>query len=260
MNPLDPFNLLHLRGVGTLRNLTLALPTDTVRRFLPHGLELGPQEMTPPGTHPVIIGFHDMFRLHASVPSLVPSMTYHEHSVGVPYCYVTRGSITTASPGPYFFMPILLLDNLWALGGILFWGYAKRLASISVDANRFRVTQLGGEPVVSITFDRVGDAKPIADYPRFALQREAISQPLISMVPLGLGPFFVVAGFPKKWDVATLRPLQTVIEVFTDYVVGFSPGCYPATGRSEGIDASVIGAYELCAPFQVGSPYLPLPR
>lgn len=261
MNPFDPFNLLHLSGMGTMRNLTLALPTETVRNLLPNGLALGPQEMTPPGTHPVIMGFHDMFRLKGSIPSLLPSMTYHEHSVGIPYCYVTQGEIAPHSPGPYFFMPILLLDNLWAtLGGMLFWGYAKQLATISVDDGQFKVTRTGGESVLSIAFEGVGDAKPIADYPHFELQRQAISQPLISMVPLSLGPFFVVAGFPKKWDVATVRPLKTVTDVFTDYVVGLSSGRYPATGRSKGIDVSVMGAYELCAPFQVGSPYPPMPR
>ena len=262
MNPFDPFNLFHLSGIGTMRNVTLALPTETVRTFLPHGLELGPQEMTPSGTHPVIMGFHDMFRLHASVPSLLPSMTYHEHSVGIPYCYVTQGGAMTArTPGPYYFMPILLLDNVWAaLGGILFWGYAKQLGTFSVDSGRFAVTQTGGDPVISVSFEAADEAKPIAAYPYFELQRQAISQPLISMVPFGMGPFFVVAGFPKKWDVALVRPLKTVTEVFTDYVVGLPSGRYPSSGQANGIDASVMGAYELRAPFQVGSPYPPMPR
>jgi hypothetical protein len=261
MNPFDPFNVIHLSGMGTMRYVTLALPRDSVRNLLPNGLELGPQTMTPPGTHPVLLGFHEMFRLHASIPSLLPSMTYHEHSVGIPYCFVTQNQITPRTPGPYYFMPILLLDNVWAaLGGLLFWGYAKQLAAFSVDQRRFSISRIGGEPVLSTSYESVGDARPIAHYPHFELQRQAISQPLISMVPLSVGPFFVVAGFPKKWDVATLRPLETVTEVFTDYVVGLSSGRYPSTGRSQGIDASVMGAYELRAPFQVGSPYPPIPR
>jgi hypothetical protein len=206
------------------------------------------------------MGFHDMFRLHTSVPSLVPSMTYHEHSVGIPYCYVTQGKITRQSPGPYYYMPVLLLDNVWAaLGGVLFWGYAKQLATFRVDQGHFHIMRADGRRVLSLSYDAAGDAKPIADYPHFELQRQAISQPLISMVPLGVGPCFVVAGFPKRWDVATLRPIKTVTEVFTDYVIGLSSGRYPSTGRSKAIDASVMGAYELYAPFQVGSPHPPLP-
>ena len=260
MNAFDPFNLLHLSGTGTMRYVTLVLPTDAVRNLLPNGLELGRQTLTPPGTHPVLLGFHDMFRLHTSVPSLLPSMTYHEHSVGIPYCYVTRGEITPHTPGPYYFMPTLLLDNVWAaLGGVLFWGYAKQLATFNVDQERFSITRISGEPVLSVSIYGSGDPKPVADYPHFELQRQAISQPLISMVPFGMGPFFVVAGFPKNWAVATLRPIETVTEVFTDYVTGLSSGRYPSTGRSSTIDASVMGAYELRAPFQVGSPHPPFP-
>ena len=256
MNPFDPFNMMHLSGMGTMRYVTLALPRDAVHNLLPNGLELGPQTMTPPGTHPVLMGFHEMFRLRTSLPSLLPSMTYHEHSVGIPYCYATSAGITTHTPGPYFFMPIVLLDHVLAvLGGILFWGYAKQLATISNANGRYSIARLDGEPVLSLSYESVGEAKPLADYPQFDLQRQALSQTVISMVPLGVGPFFVLAGFPKRWEVATLRPLRTVTEVFTDYVIGLSSGRYPATGRSKGIDASVIGAYELRAPWQLGTPY-----
>ena len=34
MNPFDPFNLWHLSGMGTLRYVTLALPTATVTNLL----------------------------------------------------------------------------------------------------------------------------------------------------------------------------------------------------------------------------------
>ena len=244
-----------------MRNVTLALPTALVRDLLPDGLELGPQEMTPRGTHPVVMGFHDMFRLHPSIPSLLPSMTYFEHSVGIPYCFVARGRITPTSPGPYYFMPILYLDSLLPmLGGRFFWGFAKELAAIRVSSDRYSVTRISGEPVLSLSYDGRGEAMPADGYPHFELQRQVTSQPLISMVPFGVGPFFTVAGFPKQWDVAAVRPLATVLDIFTDYVAGLPSGRYPAKGLSKGVDVSVMGAYELRAPFQISSPYPPLPR
>jgi hypothetical protein len=258
MNPFDPFNALHLSGTGTLRYMTLVLPAHSVRDLLPYGLELAPQQMTPSGTHPVLMGFHDMFRLHTTTPSLLPSMTYHEHSVGVPYCSVTAGS-TPYDPGPYFFMPAVFLDHLLAtIGGLLFWGYAKQLASISNADGRYTVARVDGKPVLSVSYNALGVARPIAEYPQFELQRQALSQPIISMVPFSMGPFFVLAGFPKRWDVAMLTPLAAAIDVFTDYVLGLSSGRYPSTGRSKGIDVSVTGAYELQAPWQLTSPH-PLP-
>jgi hypothetical protein len=260
MNPFDPFNVMALRGQGHMRNITLALPTALVSDLLPMGLALGAQTMTPPGTHPVILGFHDMFKLHTTIPTLLPSLTYHEHSVGIPFCYVTLGSIGPTSPGPYYFMPTLLLDSALAtLGGIVFWGYPKRLARVTVTGNKYAVAQSNGDPLVDVTWDITGPFLPAASYPNFAPQQAALSQPLLGLVPLSLGPFFVVADFPKDWTVATVRPLETVTEVYTDYVVGFGLARYPKSGKSKGIDASVVGSYELHAPWSMSAPYPPLP-
>lgn len=260
MNPFDPMNVGGLRGQGTMRNVTLALPTDTVRTFLPAGLALGPQPMTPNGTHPVILGFHDMYKLQTTVPTLLPSLTYHEHSVGIPYCYVTLGDVVPGSPGPYYFMPTLLLDSALAtIGGIVYWGYAKRPARVTVAGDNYVVSRSNGSPVVGVSWDVAGDFRPPAGYPKFGPQQKAISQPLIGMMPLSLGPFFVVADFPKDWDVATVRPLKTVTNVHSDYVIGFESGRYPNAGKSPGIDASVIGSYELRAPWTMSAPYPPMP-
>ena len=38
------------------------------------------------------------------------------------------------------------------------------------------------------------------------------------------------------------------------------PGLHPATGLAEGIDASVLGSYELDAPWLLGMPRAPLLR
>src|SRR5262249_11656390 len=122
----NPFAVVNLNGNSTVRGVTLALPTERVRNFLPAGLELGPQDVTPRGTHPVILLFQEMFRVQMSMPTVLPSLTYHEHIFSVPYCYLSSGSITPGYPGPYFFMPRLYLDSAEATaGGVLFWGFAK---------------------------------------------------------------------------------------------------------------------------------------
>jgi hypothetical protein len=61
-------------------------------------------------------------------------------------------------------------------------------------------------------------------------------QPLISQVPLGVGPFFAASDFVKDWRAATMRPLQTSVEVDVQYTLGYSPGRYPARGTTPGID------------------------
>ena len=261
MNPFDPWNLVNLSGDGTMRGVTIALPTDRVRDFLPKGLELGPQSITPPGTHPIMLGFHDMFRLKLSIPSPLPNMTYREHSVGVPFAYVTDGAVTASSPGPYFFMPTLLLDNVFAtLGGVLLWGLPKKLAQFDARDGHYSVLSQGGEPLVTATWNAAGEFRHIREFEHFEPIRQALCQPLIGMMPLSLGPFFVVADFPKRWDLAMMRPLEMVVEVHTDYVLGFSSGRYPKQQMSLGVTESVLGSYELRVQWMMSAPYPPLPR
>src|SRR5262249_28884272 len=83
MSSRNPFAAVNLHGDGSMLGGTVSLPRDRVSLFLPVGMQLGEQSVSPPGTHPVILFFHDMFRAQMSIPTLLPNMTYHEHSVGV---------------------------------------------------------------------------------------------------------------------------------------------------------------------------------
>jgi hypothetical protein len=259
MNPFDPANVVNLSGTGTMRGVTLALPTRTVRDLVPNGLELGSQSITPPGTHPVMLGFHDIFRLHLSIPSLLPNMTYHEHSVGIPFCYTANSPLWGGSAGPYFYMPTLRLDNVLAtMGGVFFWGLPKQLARIDASSGWYRVLGEDGRPLVTISWEDTGDEfRPIDEFANFPPIQQALEQPLIGMAPCSIGPWFVVADFPKRWEITTIRPISTVTDVHSSYVVGFSSGRYPENGSSAGIDSSVLGSFEMRTEFLMSAPYPP---
>ena len=138
MNPFDPFNLWHLSGMGTLRYVTGAA-TATVRNLLPAGLELGPQKITPEGP----IRAHGLSRdvppadvgaVAAAEPDL--SRTQRRRAV------LLRGAGRT-----HFFMPIVLLDDVLAtIGGLLFWGYAKRVATIRNADGQYSATAMSANP------------------------------------------------------------------------------------------------------------------
>lgn len=261
MTPANPFAAINLNGDSIMRGVTLALPSGIVRNFLPAGLDLGAQNVTPPGTHPVILLFNDLFRAQMSVPTPLPSMTYREHTFGVPFAYLSSGGITPGKPGPYYFMPKLYLDNLWAtMGGLAFWGFPKEMASFGVAADHYTITNLAGRRLTSLAWETDAEQgqRPIADYPNFEPVRQMLNQPLISMVPASLGPFFVLSDFDKAWDVATLQPLRTSLEVDEEYVPGYPGGRYPVSGRFPGIDSSVLGSYELRAPWRLSLPYPPM--
>ncbi len=260
MIPSNPFAAINLHGDGNIRGVTLALPLDRVRDFLPAGLELGPQDVTPAGTHPVVLFFQDLFHAHMSVPMLLPNMTYHEHTFGIPFTYLSRDSITPGYPGPYYYMPKLYLDDFQAtLGGRLVWGLAKEMASFQVTADRCTITSLAGQRMTSLTWKPIEgpDAayRPLADFPHFEPVRQMMNQPLINMVPAAIGPFFLLADFDKNWEVASIRPMQTAVEVDVDYVTGYAVGRYPQAGWFPGIDQSVLGSFELRAPWRLSLPY-----
>jgi hypothetical protein len=258
MNPTSPFDVVNLHGDGTMRGVTLALPTARVRDFLPAGLELGEQTVTPPGTHPVILFYHDMIRATMSIPSLLPSMTYHEHSVGVPFAYMARGASGNRSLGPYYFMPRLYLDNFLAvIGGLWFWGFAKQPASFVVTENSYSISSPDGRRLTSLSWESTSEHRPIREFPNFEPVRQMLMQPMISMLPAALGPFFFLSNFDKDWERATVRPLRTALEVDVEYVPSFTGGRYPNEGRSSGIDESVLGSYELRAPWRLGLLYPP---
>ena len=91
MEPSFPYSAVNLVGDGIMRVVTIALPRAQVLDLLPHGLELGPQDLTAPGEHPVIFHFQEMLRAHMTIPSLLPNLTYHEQVVGIPFTHVTPG-------------------------------------------------------------------------------------------------------------------------------------------------------------------------
>ncbi len=257
----NPFAAINANGDATTRGVTLAMPLDDVRNLLPSGLEPGPQCVTPPGTHPVILYFHDFLRGGFSFPNPFPRMGYREYSLGVPHVYLTQDSITPGHPGPWYFVPRLFLDNPFpVITGLLGWGFAKRLASIEVTADHYTVSDFSGRKLTSLAWDPsvVGDFKPVGQWPNFVPIRAMLDQPVISQVPLGFGPFFIGSNFDRDWDVAMLKPMQTAVNVDIELLIGCPCGRYPASGWGPGIDQSVLGSWELQAPWRLSMPYPPL--
>jgi hypothetical protein len=253
----SPLGSIQIVGDSTMRGVTLALPSDLVRDFLPRGLDLATQNVTRAGTHPVVLLFDDMFRVQLSVPTLFPNMTYHEHSVGVPYCYLSGGYNTSGFQGPFYFMPKLYLDDWCAiLGGRLFWGFPKEMASFTVTADRYTVTSLGGQRLASFRWkDGPGGFQPLQQFGFFKPTQAMLSQPLISLVPFSMGPFFVVSKLERLWSVAMLNPVAATLDVEVAYVQGYQCGHSSAAG----IDSSVLGSYEIRVPWRLSMAYPSLP-
>lgn len=241
-----------------MRGVVLVLPCDYVRSFLPAGLDLGPQLVTPQGTHPVLFFFNDIFRAYLSLPTLVPGMTYHELHIGIPFVCISSGPLSSEMAGPYYFMPKLYLDQLLPiLGGILFWGFRKEMASVVVTANSYTVIDVTGRRVASLTWktEAHGGYGKLSEFPYFQVIQQMLSQTLISQVPCSVGPLFALSVFAKKWDAACLRPLETLLDTELVNVAAKSPLLAPEW--SPGIDLVALGSYELRVPWELSLPYPP---
>jgi hypothetical protein len=158
-------------------------------------------------------------------------------------------------------MPQLYLDHSFVvLGGFTFFGFVKQMTRIEVTAERYTVSSQEGARIASLEWqpETARDFRCPEGYARFERLRGMLSQPLVSQMPAGGGPFFALSDFPRKWDAARVRPLRARLEVDVPYAAGFERGAYPEVGWSPGIDESSLGSFELQAPWWLSFPYSPV--
>jgi hypothetical protein len=247
MTPFGAMRSVNLVGGALIRLHLVVAPTDVVRRILPPELDLLEQALTPPGTHPIAHCFQQMQSAHMTIPTMMPLLTYYEHITGIPFT-APRGD---PRQGPCLYMPRLHLDNAVAVvGGVLFWGFTKRLSRFTVDDRRWAVATPDGRPVATLDIDVYGEPGPVDRYPNFEPLRRIMSQPLISLLPATLGPYVCFSDFDKRWDTAVVRPASTKVTVHHEYVSGIPCGVFPSEGMTPGIDRDPLGSVEVRARFR----------
>jgi hypothetical protein len=260
MNPINPYESIVLTGDSVMRGVTLELPTEQVEAMLPHGLRLGAQDVTRPGTHPVVIQFNQFLRVRMSVPTLLPSLSYNEQTLGIPYCYLAQDAIRGVSPGPFYYMPRLWVDDAYAtLGGVMFWGMAKKLAAFEVREERTTIrSKQTGRELTTLSSRNVGAPVPALQHDNARALRAMMDQPLVMMTPFAAGPFYLCANFDKDWRRGVLRPAEAALRIDEAYVPALPTGSFPHDGFFPSIDMNPLGAYELHVPCTLSmlfSPY-----
>jgi hypothetical protein len=242
-------------GDSITRLVVLALPSASVRTWLPAGLELGEQNFTPTGTHPAIILSHRFIHCQFSFPTPFRSLNYHEQTVGVPFTYLRTGDGMADSLGPYYFMPKLYLDDFFVLAGSIPWGFNKELASVNVTADHYTVTSTSGRRLASLAWSGESSHRVVRGYTEFEPVRLMLSQLLITAFPAPIRPFFALTDFYRRWSLAKVRPLHTVLELEPSYMPGFNGVRHTAFGPSKSTDLSALGSFELLAPWWLSLPY-----
>jgi hypothetical protein len=225
----------------------IAPPSAEVRAWLPRGLTLAPQTMTPAGAHPVML----MFGQHSHVrPWFRPPSTggsYGEWIVATPFVEWTAGDARVSS---WAYMSRLFLNSPWFV--VLGWLYAypKVLARVSVPSDGYAVrTLLGAQPRVDMQWQSAGPAVPWTDFPGASRLAPCFEQPFISrFAPL---PWL---GSRMWFDLerASVQPVRAHIDLQT----GCAPGLPAMTVDAGSIIDGVPGAFRLSCDWSLSRPYL----
>lgn len=250
----DPYRTIKLVGRWTIRVATLVLPTAHVRAMLPWGLELGAQDLTEPGTHPVRLYFGHPVHATMTFPPRVMTMDYCEQVLGVPYVRRSTGMVRGGASGPFYYMPRLWLNNAMAIsGGLLWWGMEKRAAQIEPGENTYRVGTQGqpSRPLLEAGWEYTGEYEPALGVPNFQAHRTMMDQPLIMQGFASLGPLLVGSSFTMTWGAAMVRSIRSRVQIYQPYVPGLPVGCFDSVG----LDEAVLGAFELQTPWELALPY-----
>ena len=101
------------------------------------------------------------------------------------------------------------------------------LAELRVRKERYTVASCQGDCLADLELT-APDAPPPSDEEMarlvegdaFRKTREMLDQPIISMLPMALGPFFVGSRFDKRWEKAKVRRLPTTLSIREAYVPG----------------------------------------
>lgn len=246
-------------GDGVTRCVVLACSAWKAEKLLPPYLELSQQDVSPKGTHPLVLQFHDFSRCRFSLPNLLQPLKFHEQTLGIPFTRIRSRYGIGAESGPYYFMPKLYLDHpwVWTVGRNL-WGFDKEMATLEVTRDRYVVTSFTGRQLATLGWydgeDRAGSE--VENGTEFEPIRRMLSQTLISLSPASMGPLLTLTDFDRDWGRGAVRPLRAVLEIDPCYVRGFDGGQFRTNGARARED-SVICSYEISAQWWLSFPYLP---
>ena len=254
--PLKKFSLPPdlVNGVGRYRSwmVVLSIPQERVKQMLPRQLELAPQDIAPPGKHPLLLMFGHQLNVSIHLGSTdLFDLDYLEFVLEVPY---TQWKSTRAAyRGPLLFSPRLWLNKTFPLMLGRFYGFAKERANMALDQDRYLIAGWEtNKPLISGHFKAIGDSGPTANFPLFeqALSR-LFNQPLVGQTRLGPlpGPF-VCSIFDWHFDRAKIQAVEATVNIAQPFVPGLPIGEY----STPGLDTDALGAFHLDTRWQLTEP------
>jgi hypothetical protein len=244
-----PRSKLDMEGTYDADVVTWPMKIEIVTQMLSRGLELGPQNWTAPGLHPVLFMFGRQVNVR---PNFVPihGMIYDELIVAIPY--VQWDDNRYAYRGPYVCSPRLYLDRLLPtlLGRLV--GYPKRVAHTRADEGTFQVRDLRhNSSLIRGSFFSRGRAGKMGDFPLFGATAALLRQPILGRALL-VGPYLgTFLNF--ELDKALIQAVGAELWIERPFLRGLQVGSHQAPG----VDEVALGAFRFIVPWRMGPPFEP---
>ncbi|WP_240804486.1 NAD(P)-binding protein [Qingshengfaniella alkalisoli] len=224
-----------------------ALPDDEVRALLPAGLELGPQSITPDGTHPVTFLFNRQVGVRPSfMPKLLGFPSYHESIVAVSHLRRSGGDETLFSHLPALYLD----DRLATLAGRAFYGMAKRPANVTMLNDRYTVRDDHNRLIWKAEYAQRDAPTRLADLADFNVIRDLLEQPLL----MKRGPEFQAAAFDFGLSAAFATPVSASVQIGPANGVGLATASYHSPALGQDNTGRLPGAFRCWTNWTLSNP------
>lgn len=240
-----PWSALYGMAETTGPSVMLPIPTEAAAAMLPPGLELVPQTVTQPGTHPVILLFAQQRDVRVN---LLPFgwRSYLEFICAVPW-------VGHAAPGLSYYPPLIWPQRLYldmappiALGAHAF-GFPKKRASITFDDFSYVIRdQTTGAEIIACHYERKGPEGRVHHFPNFGAIRDGYEMVMVTRNPV-LGWQYSVYDF--SLDSARLTPAPMELRIGTNDF-GLPPGLHKLPSLAD----SALGGFFLRADGTINNP------
>ncbi|HEY1011384.1 MAG TPA: hypothetical protein VGE07_01690 [Herpetosiphonaceae bacterium] len=219
---------LHAVGNYLASVVTLPLEARLVGSWLPPELELAPQDITPPGTHPAHLLFGDERQVHLNwLPFF--RIKYAEFAVVVPFVQWKRAG--AGYRGPFLFTPLLYLNKtLPIIAGKVLYGFPKVKAVIKTGRQRYEITDEDNHFLVTEA-DFSDNQAPVTTAERAVISR-LIQQPSVSRMSSGR---YVWSAFDWRLPEAKLTSINAEAGLRSQFIMGLPSGLttYAASGVAD---------------------------
>ena len=223
---------------------------DELKALMPPDAELDPAFIHAGNKHSIIymLGYTENLR---RVWNPLPGINYMEFAVGIPNIRIKR-------PGgydfPFFYLPTLWLSRFYPV--LMGWlvGYRKHWGWVYGEDKAYHITRLGGRKILSANFAVSALPPLLMGGPNAVHWRELLNQPQAN--PFGADEFLYL-HYHWDWKDALLQPVSADVEVF-EKLPGLPPGKYHFDPLNMGAwinGMAPTGAFRLCAPFELLSPF-----